>query len=147
MDAIARAASEGSLSAFALALSAVLVSALAAVVVWLVRDRIEARKRYDATLEKRLQAGSGKMEALERDMRELQIRTVEMSSRLVSHDHCARAMSSLGESLERTVQTAAETQAAIARLDGRTEEGLRQVSRLLSGLVRIPRTGDEGDER
>lgn len=147
MGDLVRTASDGSLSGFALALAGVLITALIAVVVWLVRERIEARKRYDETLEKRLQAGSAKMETLERDLRAVQTRALEASARLVNQDQCAECKREIRSGIDRVAETSRELTTSTLHLGGRVDEGFRQVSRLLSRIVRIPRgPGEEGEE-
>lgn len=143
MSDLVSAASQGSLSSFALALAAVLLTALVAVVVWLVRDRMDSRRRYDATLEKRLQSGAGKMERLETDLRAVQIQALEMANRLVSHDQCRDCKRDMLSAICKVGDSSGELQSAVLRLEGRADEGFRQVSRLLSGLVRVPGGGRE----
>jgi hypothetical protein len=146
MSDLVQAASGGSTQAFALALGAIVLSALVAVVVWLVRDRLDARRRYDSTLEKRLQAGAGKMERLETEVRALHIQAIEMSGRLVSQDHCRDCKRDMMGAISKVSDASDEMKSAVLRLEGRADEGFRQVSRLLSGVVRIPGGGREEPE-
>jgi hypothetical protein len=137
MGDVISAVNQGSIGALALALAGVLLTALIAILVWLTRERIDARRRYDATLEKRLQAGAGKMERIENSVQALQIKAVELSAGGVSRGDCKECGLELRSHVERVAQASRETQEAIGRLDARLEEGLRQVSRLLSGIVKI----------
>lgn len=144
MNDLVSSASQGSLSTFALSLSGVVLTALVAVVVWLVRDRIAARRRYDATLEKRLQAGSGKMEQLERELRSLQERLIEIAADRISQAQCTSHRAELRCQMDRIQEASIDVRTSIVRLEGRVEEGFRQVSRLLMGLVRVPGGPEEG---
>lgn len=146
MGDVISAANQGSVGSLTLALAGVLITALIAILVWLTRERIDARRRYDATLEKRLQAGAGKMERIENTLQGLQIQAVEMANRLISRDDCKECKVELRSQVERVAQSSGDTQAAILRLDARLDEGLRQVSRLLGGLVKIPRGEEERTE-
>ena len=144
MGDVIGAVNQGSIGSLTLALAGVLITALIAILVWLTRERIDARRRYDATLEKRLQAGAGKMERMENNLQGLQIQAVELANRLISREDCKDCQSELRAQVDRVAQASGDTQAAILRLDGRLDEGLRQVSRLLGGLIQIPkRDGEE----
>lgn len=143
MGDVISAVNQGSVGSLTLALAGVLITALIAIVAWLTRDRIEARKRYDATLEKRLQSGAGKMERMETALQSLQLQACELANRLVSHDQCTDCKKDFRSSIDRVTVNSAETQAAILRLEGRMDEGLKQVSRLLAGVVSIHRGGEE----
>lgn len=148
MGDVIGAVNQGSIGSLTLALAGVLITALIAICAWLTRDRIEARKRYDATLEKRLQAGAGKMERMETALQGLQLQSCELANRLISRDECKDCSKGLRSTIEQVSQASNDTQATILRLDGRIDEGLRQVSRLLGQLVKIPGAGglEERDE-
>jgi hypothetical protein len=137
MGDIVSVTSSGSLSLFALYLCGLIIAGLISVLVWLVRDRIAARRRYDATLEKRLQAGSGKMEGMERDVRLLQIQMIELTARAVEKDDCVASRHDLRLVIDRVTDSSTEVMKDLVRLDARVEEGLRQTSRLLAKLIHI----------
>ena len=145
MGDVITAVNQGSVSSLTLALAGVLITALIAVLAWLTRERIDARKRYDATLEKRLQAGAGKMERLETAVQALQLKAAETASRIVSRDDCEGCKVDLRSHVERVAQDSSDVRVAVIRLEGRLDEGLRQISRLLSRLVDIPRA-EEGEK-
>jgi hypothetical protein len=138
MTPILNAASQGSLVLYTLALAGLVLAALLAIVVWLVRERIEARRRYDQTLEKRLQAGSSRMEGLERELRGLQERFISIAAEKISGSQCDAHRTELRCQMERISESSMDVRTSIVRLEGRVDEGFRHVSRLLSCLVRVP---------
>lgn len=138
MGDLVQAASSGSLTTFALALLGISLGASIAMIVWLVRARMSSRERYDETLEKRLQAGAKKMEGLERDLRTMQIQCVELAARTVTSDQCSDQRKEIRTSIDRLSEGIGETKELVMRMEGRADEGFRQVSRLLGGLIRVP---------
>jgi biopolymer transport protein ExbB/TolQ len=136
MDQLVQAATGQSLATFALALAGIVIVALIWIVVWLVKDRIAERRRRDQLLEKRLAAGSIRMEALDRDLRDL--------------DKTVRACALSMEHADRPDDCYYELGERIAQLEGRLEEGLRLTAKIIGYAIDpkdAARSSEERDEQ
>lgn len=136
---IVKAAANGGpqLLIFSLSVASVVIVVLIGVLVWFVKDRVKARRRYEELLEKRLASGSATMQNLKLSVEQLQTKFIEHLGTMLKRSDFNDYRKEHNREHDRLDDKVADIRERYAELAQRVDAGIRSMSNMLSKLVKV----------